>query len=56
VAALALLAVWSAANWVYQVIRKPTELFFPVSGVLSKTPAETWRQYEPLFRAHSRPS
>ena len=53
VGAVVVLAVWSAANWVYQVIRKPTELFFPVSGVLSKTPSETWRQYESLFRQHS---
>src|SRR5262245_64314966 len=44
---------WSAVNWVYQVIRKPTELFFPVSGRLWKTPSETWRQYEPLFREHA---
>jgi hypothetical protein len=35
------------------VARKPTELFFPVSGVLNKTPAETWREYGPAFRAHS---
>jgi hypothetical protein len=42
-----------AANWLVQVIRKPTELFFPVSGTLSKTPPETWRRYEPLFHAHS---
>jgi hypothetical protein len=48
-----ILAVWAAANWVYQVIRKPTELFFPVSGTLAKTPSETWRAYAPLFRAHS---
>src|SRR5262249_38384974 len=48
-----LIAVWSAVNWSYQVVRKPTELFFPVSGTLSKPPAETWRQYEPLFREHS---
>jgi hypothetical protein len=44
---------WSALNWAYQVVRKPTELFFPVSGTLSKTPPETWRQYAPLFRADS---
>ena len=42
-----------ALNWLVQVMRKPTELFFPVSGVLFKTPAETWRSYEPIFRAHS---
>lgn len=52
-AAVVVLAVWSTANWTYQVIRKPTEMFFPVSGVLAKTPAETWREYEPLFRGHS---
>jgi hypothetical protein len=48
-----ILAVLFALNWIYQVIRKPTEMFFPVSGVLSKTPPETWRQYGPLFRQHS---
>jgi len=53
VAAVLLIAVWSAVNWTYQVIRKPTELFFPVSGSLSKTPSETWRQYGPLFREHA---
>jgi hypothetical protein len=53
VAAVLLIAVWSAVNWTYQVIRKPTELFFPVSGSLSKTPPETWRQYGPLFREHA---
>ena len=53
VGALVVVSVWLAANWIYQVVRKPTELFFPVSGVLSKRPTETWRQYEPLFRRHS---
>ena len=42
-----------AVNWIVQVARKPTELFFPVSGVLHKTPAETWRSYAPIFRKHS---
>jgi hypothetical protein len=53
VGAVVVLSVWLAVNWIYQVVRKPTELFFPVSGVLAKTPSETWRQYEPLFRRHS---
>jgi hypothetical protein len=53
VATLVVLLVWSAANWLYQVVRKPTELFFPVSGVLAKAPPQTWRQYAPLFRRHS---
>jgi hypothetical protein len=51
--ALAVVALWLAVNWVYQVARKPAELFFPMSGALYKTPEETWRQYEPLFRRHS---
>ncbi|HET9735570.1 MAG TPA: hypothetical protein VFP62_09865 [Burkholderiales bacterium] len=50
---LAVLALWLAANGVVQVARKPTELFFPVSGVLYKTPAETWSSYAPIFRAHA---
>jgi len=53
VLAVGLLAVAFAVNWLVQVARKPTELFFPVSGVLNKTPAETWREYGPAFRAHS---
>jgi hypothetical protein len=53
VVAAVLVCAWLAANWVFQVLRKPTELFFPVSGALNKTPAETWRAYAPLFRAHS---
>jgi len=51
--ALVLVALWSAVNWTYHVVRKPTELFFPVSGTLAKTPPETWRQYAPLFHRHS---
>jgi hypothetical protein len=51
--AVVILGVWFAANWGYQVIRKPSELFFPLSGALAKTPSETWRQYGPLFREHA---
>jgi hypothetical protein len=40
-------------NWVYQVIHKPTELFFPVSGTLYKSPPETWREYGSLFEKYS---
>jgi hypothetical protein len=42
-----------SANLVYQVARKPTEMFFPVAGVLNKVPSETWSAYAPLFREHS---
>jgi hypothetical protein len=48
-----ILALIFALNGLYQVIRKPAEMFFPVSGALHKTPSETWRQYGPLFREHS---
>lgn len=51
VAALAL--AWLTMNWAYQVARKPSELFFPVSGSFYKVPAETWRTYGALFRRHS---
>jgi len=44
---------WAAINVVYQVMRKPTELFFPVSGTLYKSPAETWDAYARVFRKHS---
>jgi hypothetical protein len=45
--------LWLTVNFIYQVVRKPTELFFPVSGTLYKAPAETWAQYAPIFRRHS---
>ena len=51
--AVLLVAAWSAVNWMVQVVRKPTELFFPVSGSLAKPPPETWRRYGPLFHEHS---
>lgn len=44
---------WFAVNWGYQVARKPSELFFPVSETLYKDPAETWNAYGALFRRHS---
>jgi hypothetical protein len=53
VGAVSILAVWAVVNWGYQVVRKPTELFFPVSGALAKRPPETWRTYGPLFTAHA---
>ncbi len=48
-----LLTAWAALNLGYQVLRKPTELFFPVSGSLAKRPAETWRTYASLFNEHA---
>ena len=53
VATTLLVLVWAAANWMYQVMRKPTELFFAADRVLAKTPRDTWRRYEPLFVEHS---
>lgn len=55
VGVLLLIVLVPSANWVYQVVRKPSELFFPVSDDLYKTPAETWRSYAPLFVAHATP-
>jgi hypothetical protein len=51
--AVILASTWFVVNGLYQVVRKPSELFFPVSGVLYKTPAETWETYAPIFRRHS---
>jgi hypothetical protein len=48
-----LVILWFGLNWIYQVVRKPSELFFPVSGVLYKLPDETWDTYGSVFRKHS---
>jgi hypothetical protein len=53
VALAAVFTLWIALNWAYQVFRKPSELLFPVSGALYKTPYETWREYGSLFREHA---
>jgi hypothetical protein len=53
VIAATILAVFSGMNLVYQVLRKPTEVFAPVSGAFNKSPTDTWRQYAPLFREYS---
>jgi hypothetical protein len=53
VGVVGILAVCAVGNWGYQVLRKPTELLFPVSGALAKSPPETWRTYGPLFTAHA---
>jgi len=53
VIAATILAVFSATNLVYHLVRKPTEVFAPVSGAFNKTPIEIWCQYAPLFREYS---
>jgi hypothetical protein len=45
--------LWLGTNFAFQVLRKPSELFFPVSGALYKTPTETWDKYGDVFRAHA---
>src|SRR5277367_5721500 len=47
---LVALAGFAAANIVYQIARKPSEMLFPVSGAFNKTPAEIWARYGALFR------
>ena len=47
--------LWAAVNWIYHAVHKPTELLFPVSNTLNKTPPETWREYESHFRRYATP-
>jgi len=49
------LVAFFAVNWTFQVVRKPSELFFPISGSFYKEPVETWRAYGTLFERHSTP-
>src|SRR5262245_42864974 len=53
VGVVALATLWLGVNAIYQVIRKPTELLFPVSNMFYKLPSETWDAYAPLFRRHA---
>jgi hypothetical protein len=45
-------ATFFVTNLIYQVARKPTEMFFLAAGA-KKVPAETWRHYAPLFHEYS---
>ena len=56
VIATTVLALCATTNLVYQVVRKPTEMFFPVAGALDKMPAATWAEYGPLFQEYSTPA
>jgi hypothetical protein len=41
-------------NWLYQVARKPTEVFFLADALsLSKTSRQTWQEYGSIFRRHA---
>jgi len=51
--AATVLLVFTTINFVYHVLRKPIEILVLVSRGLNKAPAETWRQYAPLFREYS---
>ena len=44
---------WLGINWAYHTFHKPTEVLFPLDRSLNKTPIQTWREYEPLFREHA---
>lgn len=54
-AAMLLLVLWAGANWLWHALHKPTELLFPLDEAFAKAPAQTWRDYGPLFRRHATP-
>jgi hypothetical protein len=47
------IGVFFALNWIYQVVRKPGEIFAPVSASFAKSPDATWQNYGSLFVQHS---
>jgi hypothetical protein len=42
-----------ALNLIYQVIRKPGEIFAPISTSFTKSPVSTWQSYGALFEENS---
>ncbi len=47
------LLLWLGVNWAFHTFHKPTEILFPLDRSLNKSPVETWREYESLFREHA---
>ena len=50
---LAGIAVLFTINLAYQVVRKPGEIFAPISASMAKNPDLTWRNYGAIFRRYS---
>jgi len=50
---IAVLATFSVANLVYQLLHKPMEVFAPIIRDFNKAPVETWRHYAPVFLEYS---
>jgi len=53
VGSVLVLLIWASVNWTYHAINKPSEVLFPLDTSLTKSPSETWKQYDALFRKHS---
>jgi hypothetical protein len=51
--AVVALGLFFLVNWIYQVYRKPAEIFAPVSDAFVKNPEATWRSYGKLFEKYS---
>ncbi len=48
-----LFLLWLGLNWAFHTFNKPTEIFFPLDQSLNKSPVQTWKEYESLFREHA---
>ncbi|HBP89223.1 MAG TPA: transglycosylase [Nitrospiraceae bacterium] len=48
-----LFLLWLGVNWAFHTFHKPTEIFFPLDQSLNKSPVQTWKEYESLFREHA---
>jgi hypothetical protein len=53
IALFALAGLLVVGNWLYHVVRKPSELVGLVAGPTPRAPRETWQAYGALFRAYS---
>src|ERR1051325_1865144 len=51
--AIIALGLFFLVNWIYQVYRKPAEIFAPVSSAFVKNPEATWQSYGKLFEKYS---
>lgn len=48
-----LFLLWLGVNWAFHTFHKPTEILFPLDQSLNKSPVQTWKEYESLFREHA---
>src|SRR6188768_3697862 len=51
--ALCFLSLLPVINWLYHIVRNPSQVLSPLQKAMTKTPEATWRNYKEAFIENS---